>query len=46
MQFWKAAWACANLNVQKGHTKIIVELFQGFDVNNIPVKLQHGTHNS
>ncbi len=39
----KAAWPWASLKVQKGHTKVNVELVRAFDVENIHVKLQHDT---
>ncbi len=41
----KAAWPWASLKVQKGHTKVNVELVQTFYVENIHVKLQHDTGN-
>ncbi len=41
----KAAWRLASLKVQKGHTKVNVELIWDFYVENIYVKLQHDTGN-
>ncbi len=41
----KAAWSWASLKVQKGHTKVNVELVRHFDVEKIPIKLQHDTGN-
>ncbi len=41
----KAAWPWACLKVQKGHTKVNVELVWDFYVENIHVKLQHDTGN-
>ncbi len=35
----KASWPWASSKVQKGHTKVSVELVQDFDVENIPIKL-------
>ncbi len=44
-RFHKAAWPWASLKVQKGHTKVNVELVQDFYVEIIHVKLQHDTGN-
>ncbi len=41
----KAAWYWASLKVQKDHTKVNVEFFRDFYVENIHVKLQHDTGN-
>ncbi len=41
----KAAWWWASLKVQKGHTKVNVELIRDLYVQNIHVKLQHNTGN-
>ncbi len=36
----KATWLWAILKVQKGHTKVNIELIQDFDVENTTIKLQ------
>ncbi len=41
--FQKAAWPWTSLKVQKGHTKVNVELVRDLYVENIHVKLQHDT---
>ncbi len=41
----KAAWPWASLKVQKGHTKINVELVRDIYVENTHVKIQHDTGN-
>ncbi len=43
-RFHKAAWPWASLKVQKGHTKINIELIHDFDVENT-IKLQLDTGN-
>ncbi len=37
----KATWPWASLKIHKGHTKVNVKLFRDFDVENIPINLQH-----
>ncbi len=44
-RFHKAAWPWATLKVQKGHTKINIELIRDFDVENTTIKLQLDTGN-
>ncbi len=39
------AWPWASLKIQKGHTKVNVELVRDFYIENICVKLQHDTGN-
>ncbi len=41
----KVAWPWASLKVQKGHTKITIDLIQDFDVENTTIKLQLDTSN-
>ncbi len=41
----KAAWPWASLKVWKCHTKVNIELIRDFYIENIHVKLQHGTGN-
>ncbi len=43
--FHKAAWPWASFKVQKGHTKINIELIRDFDVENSTIKLQLDTWN-
>ncbi len=42
----KAVWTWASLKIQKGHRKVNVKLIWDFGIENVPVKLQHGTCNS
>ncbi len=42
----KATWPWASLKVQKGYTKVIIELFQYADVKITPIKLEHHTSNT
>ncbi len=42
----KATWSWASLKFQKGHTKVIIELFWYFDVKNTPIKWHHHTSNT
>ncbi len=44
-RFHKAAWPWASLKVQKGHTKINIELIRDLDVENTTIKLQLDTGN-
>ncbi len=42
----KATCPWASLKVQKGQTKVIIELLRYVDVKNTPIKLQHHTSNT